>query len=177
MKVSMHETKLGANWKFGTPSWKWCNIRTAHTLWSSFVWARSFTYCLAVLDFGEVLSNHSVVPSSRTVRTCSPWGGRWIGQWKTTSSTVGPSAPYSQSAEEAIPHLYKQERKRPTPMRRRLSRTQAFLGRVIRVGAWRCLESKCGDLWGCPLTPRFINDFVVKIWNEIANVFPQRLLT
>jgi len=41
------------------------------------------------------------------------------------------SAPHSQAAEEAIPHLYKQERKRPTPVRRRLSRTQALLGRVI----------------------------------------------
>jgi len=28
-------------------------------------------------------------------------------------------------------HLYKQERKRPTPVRRQLSRTQALLGRVI----------------------------------------------
>ena len=32
---------------------------------------------------------------------------------------------------EAIPHLYRQERKRPTPVWRRLSRTQALLGRVI----------------------------------------------
>jgi len=50
-------------------------------------------------------------------------------------STVCSSAPHSQAAEEAIPHLYKQERKRPTPVRRRLSRTQALLGRVI-PGAW-----------------------------------------
>jgi len=28
-------------------------------------------------------------------------------------------------------HLYKQERKRPTPVRRRLSRTQTLFGRVI----------------------------------------------
>jgi len=34
----------------------------------------------------------------------------------------------------AIPHLYRQERKRPTPVRRRLSRTQALLGRVIPGG-------------------------------------------
>jgi len=32
---------------------------------------------------------------------------------------------------DGLPHLYKQERKRPTPVWRRLSRTQAFLGRVI----------------------------------------------
>jgi len=40
------------------------------------------------------------------------------------------SAPHSQAAEEAIPHLYRQERKRPTPVRRRLSWTQA-VGRLI----------------------------------------------
>jgi len=34
-----------------------------------------------------------------------------------------------------IPHLYMQEWKRPTPVRRRLSRTQALLGRVI-PGGW-----------------------------------------
>jgi len=33
--------------------------------------------------------------------------------------------------EEAIPHLYRQERKRPTLVRRRLSWNQALLGRVI----------------------------------------------
>jgi len=31
----------------------------------------------------------------------------------------------------AIPHLYKQDWKRPTPVRKRLSRTQPLLGRVI----------------------------------------------
>ena len=33
--------------------------------------------------------------------------------------------------EGAIPHLYKRERERPTPVRRRLSRTHAVLGRAI----------------------------------------------
>jgi len=65
--------------------------------------------------------------------------GRWIVQWRTTWSTVC-SASHSQAAEEAIPHLYRQERKRLTPVRRRLSRTQALLGRVIPRGyqfAWK----------------------------------------
>jgi len=80
---------------------------------------------------GQLLSTHSIVSSSRTVRPCSPWGGRWIGHWKTTWSTVCSSAPHSQGAEEAIPHLYRQERKRPTPVPRRLSRSHAVLGRAI----------------------------------------------
>ena len=69
--------------------------------------------------------SHRPEPLGRVVR-----GGRWIGQWKTTWSTVC-SAPHSQAAEEAIPHLYRRERKRPTPVRRRLRRTQALLGMVI----------------------------------------------
>ena len=44
----------------------------------------------------------------------------------------------SQAAEQAIPHLYKQELKRPTPVRRRLSRTHAVLGRAIPGGWCRC---------------------------------------
>jgi len=36
---------------------------------------------------------------------------------------------------KATPHLYKHERKRPTPVRRRLSRNHAVLGRVI-PGGW-----------------------------------------
>ena len=44
-----------------------------------------------------------------------------------------------------IPHLYKQERKRPTPVQRRLSRTQAVLGRVITRGWVPVSEIK---VWG-----------------------------
>ena len=52
-----------------------------------------------------------------------------------------------------------------------------FLRRSFGVGACRCLELKCGDLWGCPTTPRSIDDLVVKRWIEIANVVPQCFLT
>jgi len=47
---------------------------------------------------------------------------------------------HSQAAEEAIPHLYTQQRKRPTLVRRLLSQTQALLGRVTperRYGRWQ----------------------------------------
>ena len=49
-------------------------------------------------------------------------------------STVCSSAPRSQ-AEQAIPHLCKQEQKRPTLVRRRLIWTYAVLERVI-PGVW-----------------------------------------
>jgi len=35
---------------------------------------------------GQVLSSHSIVSSSRTIRPCSPWGGRWIEHWRITWS-------------------------------------------------------------------------------------------
>jgi len=54
---------------------------------------------------------------------------------------------HSQAAKEAVPHLYKQERKSPTPVRRRLSRTQVFLVRVIPGCGCRCRGWKCGVLW------------------------------
>ena len=57
----------------------------------------------------------------------------WIGHWRTTWSTVCSSAPHSQAGEGAITHLYMQERKPPTPVRRRLSRTEAVLGRAFRL--------------------------------------------
>ena len=105
-----------------------------------------------------MLSSHSIVSSFRTVRPCSPWGGRWIGHWRTTWSMVCSSALHSQGAEEAIPYLYKQERKRPTAVRRRLSRTQALLGRVTRGLGCRCRGWKYGVLWNCLPTPHFIGD-------------------
>ena len=51
---------------------------------------------------------------------------------------LSTTAPHSQAAEKVIHHLYKNERKSPTQVRRRLSRTQAFLGMVIPGGGCRC---------------------------------------
>ena len=93
------------------------------------------------------MSSHSVVSSSRNVRPCR---GRWIGYWRTTWSTVCFSAPHSQAAEEAIPHMYKQERKRPSDTGAETvkpdpgSSWEGHSG-----GVYRCLELKCGVF--CPL--------------------------
>ena len=109
-------------------------------LLSLFLWLRRLSELLLPTAWphkisGQMLSSHSIVSSFKTVKLCSPWGGRWIGHWRTTSSTVCSFAPHSQTAEEAIPHLYKQEWKRPTSVRRCLSRTTALLGRAI-PGGW-----------------------------------------
>ena len=78
------------------------------------VWASCCSnHCLAAPDLGaDVEQPFNCLKSSRTVRPCSPWGGRWIGHWRTTWSTICSSAPHSQGAEEDIPHLYKQGWKR-----------------------------------------------------------------
>ena len=57
-----------------------------------------------------------------------------------------------------IPHLFKKERKRPTPVRRRLSRNQALLGRVIPGGGRRCRWWKCWVWWSCPSTPHSVGN-------------------
>ena len=91
---------------------------------------------MAALDLGTgveqpfdclIVQNRQAVQSMR---------GRWNGHWRETWSTVCSSVPHSQATKEVLPHLCKQERKRPTPVWRRLSRTQALFGRVTpRVGA------------------------------------------
>jgi len=45
----------------------------------------------------------------------------------------------AQAAEEAIPHLCRQERKRPTPVWGRVGRTPAVLGGSFQEGVCRCL--------------------------------------
>jgi len=86
---------------------------------------------LAALDLSagvEQPFNCLIVKNWQAVQSM---GSRWIGHWRTTWSTVCSSAPHSQPTEEAIPHLYRQERKSPTLVRRR---THAVLGRVISDG-------------------------------------------
>ena len=57
-------------------------------------------------------------------------------------------------------HFYKQERKRPTAVRRWLSRTQALLGRVIPGGWMPVSEMKMRSLMSCPPTPHGWNCFL-----------------
>ena len=91
----------------------------------------------AALDLGsgQVVSSHSIVSSSRTVTLCTQYGGRWMGQRRTTWSTVCSSAPHSQAAEGTIPRLFRKAQKRPTPMWRRLIRAKVGFGKAI-PGAW-----------------------------------------
>ena len=114
---------------------------------------------LAALDLraGFEKPFHCLVVQNR--QSCAPWGGRRIGQWRTPRSTVSSSAPHSQIEEAAISCFCKQERKCPTPGQRRLSRTQAVLGRVI-PGWWVPMSGmKMGSL------VVFINHFAFHLWS------------
>ena len=62
------------------------------------------------------LSQHFVL-SSKTVRPIIPQVTRSVGPVEIMWSSVCSLAPQLQFAEEAIPHLFMDELKRPTPVR------------------------------------------------------------
>ena len=75
-----------------------------------------------------------LVSSSKTVRPNIPRGARCVGHCEIMWSAVCSVAPHSQFEKGTRPHLYMDEPKRPTPERRRLSLTQAALGRLMPKG-------------------------------------------
>jgi len=98
---------------------------------SSFVWASSFVHCLAALDLGagfEQPFNCLIIQNRHAVQSM----GRSM-DWTLEDNMVNGLffCATLTGRKEAIPHLYKQEQKRLTSVRRRLSQTQACLGRVI----------------------------------------------
>ena len=84
---------------------------------------------LAVIELSQ-----NLVSSSKTVRPIIPRGARCVGHVKKMWFAVCSLAPHSHFAEEARPHLCMDEPKRPTPVRRQLSLTQAFLVKLIPMG-------------------------------------------
>ena len=87
-------------------------------------------HCLNQMLAVMSLSQHRV-SSSKTVRPRAPCGARCIGHAVCTWSAVCSEAPRSQFGEVARPHLCMDEWNRPTPVRRRLSLTQAARGKPI----------------------------------------------
>ena len=88
-------------------------------------------HCLNQILAVVLLSQHRVA-STKTVRPRAPYGARCRGHAVSTWSAVCSEAPYSQFGEGARPHLC--EWNRPTPVRRRLSLTQAARGKYIPTG-------------------------------------------
>jgi len=99
------------------------------------VWVSSFSPLLSPLHLRTGLDQpiNCLIIQNRQAVLHVEVDGMDIGRQRW--SMVWSSVPHSQAAKEAIPHLCKQEQKRQTPVRRRLSRTHAILGRVI-PGGW-----------------------------------------
>ena len=70
----------------------------------------------------------------QTVRPRAPFGARCIGHAVSTWSAICSEAPHSQFGEGARPHLCMDKWNCPTPLRRRLSLTQACRGKPIPTG-------------------------------------------
>ena len=77
--------------------------------------------------------NQHLALSSKTVKPIIPQGARYVGYVEIIWSAVCSLAPHSRFAEEARLHLCMDEPKRPTPVRRRLSLTQAVLVKLIPI--------------------------------------------
>ena len=98
----------------------------------SFYYTR-LLHCLNQMLAVMSLSQHRVL-SSKTVRPRAPCGARCIGHAVNTWSAVCSEAPQLQFGEGARPHLCMDKWNCPTPVRRRLSLTQAPRGKPIPTG-------------------------------------------
>ena len=98
-------------------------------------WGRGFILLLPqTAELPESDAGSDVIkPASSFVmqnrQICAPCGARCIGHAVRTWSAVCSEAPHSQFGEGARPHLCIDEWNRPTPVRRRLSLTQATRGK------------------------------------------------
>ena len=102
-------------------------------------------HCLDLM-LAVVLLSQDRVSSSKTVRPRAPCGARCIGHAVSTWTTVCSEEPHSQFGEGARPHLCMDEWNRPTPVRRRLSLTQAARGKPISTGLAPVLGTKARSL-------------------------------
>ena len=102
-------------------------------------------HCLDQMLAVMSLSQHRV-SSSKTVRPRAPCGARCIGHAVSTWSAVCSEAPHSQFGEGARPHLFMVKWNRPTPVRRRLSLTQAARDKPIPTGLAPVSDTKARSL-------------------------------
>ena len=127
-------------------------------------------HCLDQMLAVMSLSQHRV-SSSKTVRPRAPCGARCIGHTVSTWSAVCSKAPHSQFGEGARPHLCMDEWNRPTPVRRRLSLTQAARGKPIPTGLALIPGTKAWSLEALSQYSAFICDSSIQrhgcqVWQD-----------
>ena len=98
------------------------------------------------------------VSSSKTVRPRAPCGARCIRHAVSTWSAVCSEAPHSQFGEGARPHLCMDEWNRPTPVRRRLSLTQAALKNIEEQISISKFEKIFKSLMTQAIRPRIVSN-------------------
>ena len=98
----------------------------------SFYYSRML-YCPSQMLAVMLLSQHQVL-SFKTVRPRAPCGSRCMGHAIRTWSAVCSAAPHSQFGGGARPHLCMKKCNRPTPVRWRMSLTQAVRDKLISTG-------------------------------------------
>ena len=103
------------------------------------------------MSSGQMLSSveasQDLVPSSRLIRPCSPFGGLWWGQSSMMWSTVCSSTPHSQAEVDLRPHFFINAPNLPTPVRRRLNVVHCLRGRSW-PGTWSgVLMYLCSLVW------------------------------
>ena len=130
-------------------------------------------HCLDQMLAVMLLSQHRV-SSSKTVRPRAPCGARCMGHIVSTWSAVCSEAPHSQFGEGARPHLCMDEWNRPTPVRRRLSLTQAARGKLIPTGLTLVPGTKARAWKHFHSTPRSICDLYIQkrgcqVWQGCPN--------
>ena len=97
-----------------------------------FFYHSSLLSCLdQMLEVTEMIQH--LVSSSKSVRIIIPRGARCIGHVKIMWYAVCSLVLLSHFAGEARPRLYMDEPKRSTPVRRRLSLTQAVMVKLIPI--------------------------------------------
>ena len=131
-------------------------------------WGRGFILLLpqtAGLP-GSDAGSYVIKPASSFViqncQTSAPCGARCIGHAVRTWSAVCSEAPHSQFGKGARPHLCMDEWNRPTPVRRRLSLTQAARGKPIPTGLAPVSGTKHGAWKHFHSTPFFICDLSIQ---------------
>ena len=133
--------------------------------------------CLDQMLVVVLLSQHRV-SSSKNVRPRAPYSARCIGHAVSTWSAVCSEAPHSQFGEGARPHFCMHKWNRQTPIRRRLSLTQATRGKPIPIGLAPVSDTKARSLEAFHSTPFSICDLSIQrrgcqVWQACPRDFAQ----
>ena len=102
-------------------------------------------HCLNQMLAVVLLSQHRV-SSFKSGRPRAPCGARCIGHAVSIWSAICSETPHSQFGKGARPHLCMDKWNRPTPVRRRLSLTQAARGKPIPTGLEPVRSTKARSL-------------------------------